>query len=182
MVGIFKGYFFKLIFIAIGGVLLAVGTVIAPVRAVYQAIHLPACTYAVICVFCYINKWIMSTRLGQNMRTVGQYITTRIHQADSYAGVSVEDFCGTDAVVITEQIDGDMYKTWLYCYDGYLMELFGMDDIMLMPEDGEAVLKAEDIKFSLEDDLLKADISVKEGESYEVCVYIRSGEGALYEK
>lgn len=65
-------YFFKLIFIAIGGVLLAVGTVIAPVRAVYQAIHLPACTYAVICVFCYINKWIMSTRLGQNMRTVGQ--------------------------------------------------------------------------------------------------------------
>ena len=65
-------YFFKLIFIAIGGVLLAAGTVFAPVRAVYQAIQLPACTYAVICVFCYINKWIMSTRLGQNMRTVGQ--------------------------------------------------------------------------------------------------------------
>lgn len=65
-------YFFKLVFIAIGGLLLAVGTVIPAVRAVYQAIHLPACTYAVICVFCYINKWIMSTRLGQNMRTVGQ--------------------------------------------------------------------------------------------------------------
>lgn len=65
-------YFFKLIFIAIGGALLSVGTVIAPVRVIYQAIQLPACTYAVICVFCYINKWIMSTRLGQNMRTVGQ--------------------------------------------------------------------------------------------------------------
>lgn len=143
----------------------------------------------VVCVFIVIisgadlyKKLIDKDTDSFNMRTVGQYITTRIHQADSYAGVSVEDFCGTDAVVITEQIDGDMYKTWLYCYDGYLMELFGMDDIMLMPEDGEAVLKAEDIKFSLEDDLLKADISVKEGESYEVCVYIRSGEGALYEK
>ena len=143
----------------------------------------------VVCVFIVIisgadlyKKLIDKDTDSFNMRTVGQYITTRIHQADSYAGVSIEDFCGTDAVVITEQIDGDMYKTWLYCYDGYLMELFGMDDIMLMPEDGEAVLKAEDIKFSLEDDLLKADISVKEGESYEVCVYIRSGEGALYEK
>ena len=143
----------------------------------------------VVCVFIVIisgadlyKKLIDKDTDSFNMRTVGQYITTRIHQADSYAGVSVEDFCGTDAVVITEQIDGDMYKTWLYCYDGYLMELFGMDDIMLMPEDGEAVLKAEDIKFSLEDDLLKAYISVKEGESYEVCVYIRSGEGALYEK
>lgn len=64
--------FNKLVLIAVGGALLLAGTVIAPVRAIYQTIQLPACTYAVICFFCFINNWIMSTRLGQNMRTVGQ--------------------------------------------------------------------------------------------------------------
>lgn len=64
--------FNKLILIAVGGALFLLGTVIAPVREIYQTIQLPACTYAVICFFCFINNWIMSTRLGQNMRTVGQ--------------------------------------------------------------------------------------------------------------
>lgn len=64
--------FVKTIAIAIGGIVLMCGTVIAPVRAVYQSIQLPACTYAVICLFCFINTWILNTRLGQNMRTVGQ--------------------------------------------------------------------------------------------------------------
>lgn len=61
-----------LVSIAVAGALLLSGTVITPVRAIYQTIQLPACTYAMICLFCFINNWIMSTRLGQNMRTVGQ--------------------------------------------------------------------------------------------------------------
>lgn len=64
--------FVKLIAIAIGGLVLTCGTVIGPVREVYQSIQIPACTYAVICLFCFINTWILNTRLGQNMRTVGQ--------------------------------------------------------------------------------------------------------------
>ena len=62
----------KQIGIAVAGLLLALGTVVGPVRAVYQAVQLPACSYALICAFCFFNNWIMNTRLGQNMRTVGQ--------------------------------------------------------------------------------------------------------------
>lgn len=62
----------RLIGIAVAGLLLALGTVVGPVRAVYQAVQLPACSYALICAFCFFNNWIMNTRLGQNMRTVGQ--------------------------------------------------------------------------------------------------------------
>ena len=66
------GEFYKLIGSIVIAVLLVCGTVIAPVRAIYQAIQLPACTYAVIYLFCFLNKWLLNTRLGQNMRTVGQ--------------------------------------------------------------------------------------------------------------
>ena len=62
----------KWISIIVIAILLVCGTVITPVRAIYQSIQLPACTYAVIYLFCIFNTWLMNTRLGQNMRTVGQ--------------------------------------------------------------------------------------------------------------
>ena len=57
---------------AIISLLLAVGTAIPAVREIYQAIRLPAFSYGMIVVFCFFNNWIIDTRLGQNMRTVGQ--------------------------------------------------------------------------------------------------------------
>lgn len=62
----------KLVAYAVVGVLLMVGTVVPAVREIYQAIQLPSATYGVIVLFCFFNNWIMETRLGQNMRTVGQ--------------------------------------------------------------------------------------------------------------
>ncbi len=64
--------FTKLIAYAVVGALLAIGTEIPAIREVYQFVKLPVATYGVICLFCFFNSWIMNTRLGQNMRTVGQ--------------------------------------------------------------------------------------------------------------
>ena len=62
----------KLIAMAVAGVLLMAGTVIPAVREIYQAVQLPSAAYGVIVLFCFFNNWLMDTRLGQNMRTVGQ--------------------------------------------------------------------------------------------------------------
>lgn len=61
-----------LIKIAVVGALLLVGTMIPAVREVYQSVRIAACTYGVIVLFCMFNTWLTNTRLGQNMRTVGQ--------------------------------------------------------------------------------------------------------------
>lgn len=45
------------------------------VPAIYDitlAVSLPVCTYAAIILICTFNRWLLRTRLGQNMRTVGQ--------------------------------------------------------------------------------------------------------------
>lgn len=45
------------------------------IQAIYElltAVLLPVATYALIILLCVFNRWILSTRLGQNMRTVGQ--------------------------------------------------------------------------------------------------------------
>lgn len=39
---------------------------------IYRSVRLPAMTFAVIAFFAAFNNWLVNTRLGQNMRTVGQ--------------------------------------------------------------------------------------------------------------
>ena len=75
----------KLIGFVVGGALLLVGTVIPAVRAIYQTIRIPAATYGIICLFCFFNTWLLNTRLGQNMRTVGQSRTVA-----TSAGINVD--------------------------------------------------------------------------------------------
>lgn len=54
------------------GLVLIVSNFVPAVHTVYRAVRLPAMTLAVIAFFAMFNNWIVNTRLGQNMRTVGQ--------------------------------------------------------------------------------------------------------------
>lgn len=47
-------------------------TYIPAIYDITLAVYLPVCTYAAIILICGFNRWLLSTRLGQNMRTVGQ--------------------------------------------------------------------------------------------------------------
>ncbi len=47
-------------------------TYVGPVYAAVQMVQLPVLTYLLIAGLCLFIPWFMNTRLGQNMRTVGQ--------------------------------------------------------------------------------------------------------------
>jgi len=47
-------------------------TYVPAIFEITLAVYLPVCTYATIILLCGFNRWLLSTRLGQNMRTVGQ--------------------------------------------------------------------------------------------------------------
>lgn len=72
-------------------------------------------------------------------RTAVQYITTKLRQADRLDCVTVGRFGDGDALVLTDEFDGERYVTRVYTYDGYLMELFSSEDEMA-PEDGERLM------------------------------------------
>lgn len=86
-------------------------------------------------------------------RTATQYIVTRVQQAQS---ISIEDFEGCQALVIPERIDGETYLTRVYCYDGYIRELYCGVNSALSPEDGEKVIAGGSLSFSLEGVMLTA--------------------------
>ena len=88
------------------------------------------------------RKLTARDRASYDSRTATQYLATRIRQADRQGAVSVRAFEGRDALVLTEEIDGELYETRIYYCDGYLRELFTAAGADLLPEDGEKILPA----------------------------------------
>ena len=64
--------FATLVKIAAVALVLFVSDLIPGINKVYRSVRIPSMTYALIAFFAFFNNWIVNTRLGQNMRTVGQ--------------------------------------------------------------------------------------------------------------
>lgn len=118
-------------------------------------------------------------RLSYDRRTAGQYLSTRVRQADRAGQVRVDSFDGADALVLTEEIDGTAYETLVYCHDGYLRELFVPAGGDFSPEDGEKVLRAQSLTLSLDGSLLTAELVGPAGEVQPLTLFLRSGEEVL---
>lgn len=90
-------------------------------------------------------------------RTAVRYVTTRVRQAGG--DVTVSPFGDTMALELWEEIGEELCVTRIYCSGGYLRELFSRAETQASPEDGQMVLPADELSFSLEGDLLKVEIA-----------------------
>lgn len=109
-------------------------------------------------------------RESYDRRTAAQYLSTRVRQG---GWVEVEDFDGCQALVTREEVDGTVYLTRIYCYDGYIRELYCAGTAALSPADGERVLPAKTLSFALEGDLLTVTV-----DSRQLVFFLRSGKEA----
>ena len=78
----------------------------------------------------------MSTNFTK--RTAYSYLTEKLRQNDTTNAVSIGELEGIKALVLSQQIDGTEYVTYLYLYDGYLKELYVRKDSF----SGSALLSA----------------------------------------
>ena len=105
-----------------------------------------------------------------------QYLATRVRQADSRDSVSVDpDFGGVPALVLE---DGYGFATWVYCYDGQLMELYAAVVSGMSPGDGAAMMPLSGLDFTLSEGLLTAVFTGVQGTEDVLSLSLRSGEGA----
>lgn len=107
-------------------------------------------------------------------RTCAQYLATRVRQAPG--AVEVASFGGSDALLIRQQIGGETYLTRVYCFDGWLMELFSAENGDFEPRDGEKILPAQGLTLRLEDGLLRACIT-SGGTAQNLYLHIEEQEG-----
>lgn len=111
-----------------------------------------------------IYKNISAVMEEQNSaRTALGYVTAKLHQSDAAGSVSLTELEGVPALLIRDESEGASYTTFIYCWDGYIMELYCPASESLLPSDGLRVVAARSLTFALSDGLLRVDCETAGG-------------------
>lgn len=111
-------------------------------------------------------------------RTAYSYLTEKVRQNDLYDSISVGQLENTDALVLTREINGTAYATYLYLHDGSLRELFMRQgsDIGADPlSAGREILPLEDWQLEMAGDrLLHINLTLEDGSRKELFISFHS--------
>ena len=104
-------------------------------------------------------------------RTSYAYITQKLRQEDESGSISIGDIEGIPACIMTNEVNGAIYNTYLYEYDGYLYELLARADLHMKATDGTPILPLE--KFNIDkanDNLFKITINTENSEDFSMYI------------
>ncbi len=108
-------------------------------------------------------------------RTSFAYVTEKLRQSDCADSVSVVSFDGCEALQLKQDYDGVEYATYLYSYNGKLMELFTGLDNALPASSGQEIfdLKSFEVE-TLNSSCYRITITLPDDDSYQFIVSSRS--------
>ena len=119
--------------------------------------------------------------LAYDSRTCVQYLSSKVRQASSSAAVQLSDFGDGDSLLIYEMVHGEPYQTQVYCYDGWLMELFTAADSGMEPEAGEKILPVQTLSLAQTETLLQVEVVDANGLENTFQLTLRGG-GGIHEE
>ena len=122
------------------------------------------------------KKNVAQTNDNYAQRVSIAYVTEKVRQSDVSGSIFVRELFGQNVLVFQQELNGDLYNTYIYSYEGYLMELFARDDLQsFYPQTGQKILKIN--SFIIEkasEDLLRATITEEDGVEETVYISIHS--------
>lgn len=134
------------------------------------------CVFLALAAGAGIYKNISAVMDGQfGAQTAVSYAATKLRHYDAAGCVSLGKLEDTDALILSEEIDGEEYLTYLYCWDGYLRELYCAADAGLLPGDGQQIIAAEEFRFRQEGEMLYLSAAAG-GHSAAQGIYLPCGE------
>lgn len=120
------------------------------------------------------NGTVSTTAKNNEDRVLSAYVRSMVRSQDAADSVRVEKGDGGDRLALYEDIDGDMYVTWIYQYDGYLYEQFTEADRAFDPEEGTAICPADSFAAEIDRRLLTVKMTNADDEPCMVQVALRS--------
>ncbi len=122
------------------------------------------------------KKNVSAMAHNYNQRTACAYITEKVRQSDNNGAIHVENIFSQNTLVLQENIDGVTYNTYIYDYDGYLMELYARADLKTFyPQSGQKILEINSFDIEeISDSLLFVDMVVDGGERESMYIAKRS--------
>lgn len=114
-------------------------------------------------------------------RTAVSYLSMKVRQSDIRDSVEIRETDGTDVLVFKESLDGIGYETLIYCYDGYLCELFtvSMQQEGTVEEGflagGNRLLEAASLELEMNNECLLITLKDAAGKQSHMELKLRSG-------
>ncbi len=121
----------------------------------------------------------ITQRDGENYdrRTAVQYLAARIHRSDSDGMLSVGEYNGGTALIISENIGEEAFQTVIYSHEGYIHELFCRSGYTPAPEFGEKILSADSFSLTDAGDHIEIKIETNGQEETLLCMIRSRKEG-----
>ena len=104
-------------------------------------------------------------------RTSYAYIVQKIRQHDEAGAVSAGSFDGKPSIIMTDDVDGISYTTYLYESDGYICELLSRSDQDMNADSGTKIMPVKEFDIEKENDCLY-HIKIKNSSGTNVEMYI----------
>jgi len=144
------------------------------------------CVLAVICMFgisammlgsvgASVYKNIAERNLDSfELRTSLSYVKTKINQYDEVGKIAIEERDGIKMLILSEEVEGEIYDTSVYFNKGKLYEITGERGMKFKPDDGFAILSVDSFEITEKDGLVKLVTTNKDGESETLYVKLRN--------
>ncbi|MBQ0136226.1 MAG: DUF4860 domain-containing protein [Oscillospiraceae bacterium] len=88
-------------------------------------------------------------------RTALSYITAKVNHYDSKDKIYVTEIDGAQALAIDELMGGTDYTTYIYCYEGSIMEIMVEKGQEFELKDGLDIIEAKSLEFDVSENLIK---------------------------
>lgn len=115
------------------------------------------------------QRGVTASQENYEDRTAYSYLLQKVRQGDESGAVSVGKMGDSSALLITQDINGSSYTTYLYVYNNSLMELLTNTDATLSPESGQRILDMKRIEVaSVSNSLYKVILTDMDGDRTDV--------------
>lgn len=143
------------------------------------------CVLAVICMFgisammlgsvgASVYKNIAERNLNSfELRTSLSYVKTKINQYDEAGRIAVEERDGLKMLILSEEVQGEIFDTAVYFNKGKLYEITGARGMKFKPDDGFAILNVDSFDISENNGLIKL-VTTDDGETETLYVNLRN--------
>ena len=143
------------------------------------------CVLAVICMFgisammlgsvgASVYKNIAERNLNSfELRTSLSYVKTKINQYDEAGRIAVEERDGLKMLILSEEVQGEIFDTAVYFNKGKLYEITGAKGMKFKPDDGFAILNVDSFDISENNGLIKL-VTTDDGETETLYVKLRN--------
>ncbi|WP_352399062.1 DUF4860 domain-containing protein [Anaerotignum sp.] len=107
------------------------------------------------------------------------YLTAKVRHYDQQGDIEPRKIGDTNALALYESYDGQEFVTYIYAFDGYLMELFCSAEGEFLPEDGQQIMLIDSLEVTMENGMVSIYCKRLEEDAFTVLALHSVEKGAV---